>query len=189
VRVQVQVDSLVMGTGASISAGLDEGQMSFLLVLLLYRRLAGNKHLRPRLIPASSQTVVIQPSGLDGTNCIITTTTTTSTTTMTLTTTTTTSIPPTLRQVRARMLTSPDVFYSPVTRWGSRSGIVRIWAPFSQVLNLSAWSAAATFLSSFAGVGMGMESGGGGLEVIGMIGGEPCSLAFCTLLHPHLLLR
>ena len=67
VRVQVQVDSLVMGTGASTSAGLDEGRMLFPLVLLLYRCLAGNKHLRPRLIPASSPTVVIQPSGLDGT--------------------------------------------------------------------------------------------------------------------------
>jgi len=122
VRVQVQVDSLVMGTGASISVGLDEGRMSFPLVLLLYRRLTGNKHLRPRLIPASSQTVVIQPSGLDGTNCIIITTTTT----MTLTTTTMTPNPPTLKRVRARMLTSPDVFYPSVTRWGSRSRTVRI---------------------------------------------------------------
>jgi len=98
-EVRVQVDSLVMGTGAGASAGLDEGRMSFPLVLLLCCRLAGNKHLRPRLIPASSQTVVIQLSGLDGTSCIITTTTTTitSTTTTTLTTMTKTSIPPTLK--------------------------------------------------------------------------------------------
>ena len=46
VRVLVQVDSLVMGAGAGTSAGLDEGRMSFPLVLLLYRRLAGNKHRR-----------------------------------------------------------------------------------------------------------------------------------------------
>ena len=61
----------------------------------------------------------------------------------------------------------------------------------SEVLNLLVWSAAATFLSSSAGMGMGMgtESGGGGLEVIGMIGGESCSLAFCAFLHRRLLLR
>jgi hypothetical protein len=42
-----------------------------MLVLLLYRHLAGNEHLPPRLIPVSSQTAVIPSSGLDGISYIL----------------------------------------------------------------------------------------------------------------------
>jgi len=51
----------------------------------------------------------------------------------------------------------------------------------SEVLNLLVWSAAATSLSSSAEVGMGMgtELGGGGLEVIGMMGGVVFAGVLC----------
>ena len=128
------------------------GQMLFPLVLLLYCHLAGNEHLRPRLIPALSQTVVIPSSCLDGMRYVITTTST-STTPTTLTTTTTTSIPPsTLKRARTRNLSGRLLFL------GYAIGL-QIWCTnlivVSEVLNLSAWSAAATSLLSSARVRIG----------------------------------
>jgi len=121
------------------------GRMSFPLVLLLYRRFAGNEHLRPRLIPASSKTVVTPYSGLDGPSYVITTTTTNSQTSAN-----------TNANFPRRLL-----FLSYAMGF-------RIWdctnlSAVSEVLSLSAWSAAATSLSSSAGVGIGIgtESGVG----------------------------
>jgi hypothetical protein len=85
-----------MGTGAGTSAGLDDVFGSDVVP-------AGAAALSP---PRRKRTLI------------------TTTTTTTLATTTTASIPPpTLERARPRMLTSPDVFYSSVTRWGSRSRV------------------------------------------------------------------
>jgi hypothetical protein len=109
---------------------------------------------------------------------------------------TTTSISPlTLKQVRTWMPTSPDIFYSSVTQWGSRAGIVwtevpflRFWIYWRSLLLLHLcrlllqweWERRWNWRWEFKM---------GGLEVIGMIGEESCPLEFCGLLHHHPLLQ